>query len=86
MDNIEIIGFVAGVFTASSVLPQIIKSLRTKSTRDISISWSIINLIWQILWVVYWVFINSISLIIMSAINVIMNIIMIILEVMYGKK
>jgi len=80
----EIIGFVAGIFVAVSVLPQVIKSWKTKSTKDIAISWSIINLIGQILWIVYGVVIGSYALVIMSGITLVMNASMIILKLKYG--
>jgi MtN3 and saliva related transmembrane protein len=53
MNNVEFIGFLAGILVAISILPQVIKSWKTRSTKDVAISWSIINLIGQILWIVY---------------------------------
>lgn len=78
------IGFLAGIFVAVSTLPQIIKSWRTKSTKDIAIGWSIINLIGQILWLIYGVLLASPPLIIMSAITACMNISMITLKLRFG--
>ena len=82
--NNELIGFIAGTFVAVSVLPQIIKSWKTKSTKDIAISWSVINLIGQILWVYYGFFLGSYSLIVMSGISLVMNISMIVLKLKHG--
>jgi MtN3 and saliva related transmembrane protein len=84
MNNIELIGFIAGVFVAASLFPQVIKSWKTKSTRDISISWSIINLMGQILWLVYGVFINSVSLITMTALTFFMMLSIVILKLRFG--
>lgn len=80
----ELIGFIAGSLVAISVFPQVYKSWRTRSTRDISLSWSLINLAGQILWVVYGVVIGSYSLVIMSAITLLMNVSMIALKLKYG--
>ena len=82
--NNELIGFIAGTFVAVSVLPQIIKSWKTKSTKDIAISWSVINLIGQILWVYYGFLLGSYSLIVMSGISLVMNISMIVLKLKHG--
>lgn len=84
MASNELIGFVAGIFVAVSVLPQVVKSWKTRSTKDIAISWSIINLIGQLLWILYGVVIGSWSLVIMSAITTVMNISMIVLKLKYG--
>ncbi len=64
MNKVELIGFIAGMFVAISLFPQVIKSWKTKSTRDVALSWSIINLIGQMLWGIYGVYIDSASLII----------------------
>jgi MtN3 and saliva related transmembrane protein len=83
MNQIEFIGFIAGGLVAISLLPQLIRSWRTRSTKDIAISWSIINLVGQILWIIYGLSINSISLIIMSAISLGMSTAMIVLKVKF---
>ena len=80
----EITGFIAGIFVAVSVLPQVIKSWRTRSTKDIAISWSIINLIGQVLWIIYGITIASYALVIMSSITLVMNGSMIVLKLKYG--
>ncbi|EKE29953.1 MAG: hypothetical protein ACD_2C00073G0041 [uncultured bacterium (gcode 4)] len=83
MKSVEIIWFMAWILVAVSILPQIIKSWKTKSTKDISINWSILNLFWQILWIVYWVQLESYSLVVMSGIAMLMNMSMITLKVRY---
>ena len=80
----EILGFVAGSLVAISVFPQVYKSWKTKSTKDVAISWSLINLAGQMLWIVYGVVISSYSLIIMSSITLFMNVSMIVLKLKYG--
>ena len=84
MDKIELIGFVAGILVAISLLPQVIKSWKTRSTKDVALSWSIINLSGQILWIVYGVYISSTSLVVMSSIALVMNIFMITLKLRFG--
>ena len=82
--NIEIIGFLAGILVSLSVLPQVIKSWRTRSTKDVAISWSLINLAGQILWVVYGFYIDSTALMVMSGITLAMNVSMIYLKLKFG--
>ncbi len=84
MNNVELVGFIAGIFVATSLFPQVIKSLKTKSTKDISISYSIINLIGQLLWLTYGVLIGSISLIAMTALTFLMVLMILLLKIKYG--
>ena len=56
----EIIGHLAGFLVAVALTPQIIKVWRTKSTKDISIIWTLILMTGLLLWVTYAI-INSIT-------------------------
>lgn len=49
----EIIGLVGGFMTAIALLPQLFKAWKTKSTKDISLLWSLIFMVALFLWVVY---------------------------------
>ena len=84
MEIIELFGFVAGILVAISSLPQIIKSWKSKSTKDISISWLFINLTGQVLWISYGFLKDSLSLIIMSSVTFLMVISVLILKMRYG--
>ncbi len=84
MNSVELVGFTAGVFVASSLLPQVLKSWRSKSTRDISIAWSAINLIGQALWLTYGTLISSSSLIVMSGITFLMTLSIVYLKLKFG--
>ena len=84
MNQIELLGFAAGGLVAISLMPQVIKSWKTKSTKDLAISWTLINLGGQILWIIYGFYLNSISLIIMSSITLLMTLSLILLKVRFG--
>lgn len=49
----DLLGYVAGILVVISLLPQTIKSWRTKSTRDISLWRYIIYVVGLILWITY---------------------------------
>jgi MtN3 and saliva related transmembrane protein len=83
-NNIELLGYAAGIFVAISFMPQVIKSWKTKSTKDIAISLTILNLTGQILWTLYGIGINSISLIVMSSITLLMTFSLLVLKIKYG--
>ena len=81
--NPEVFGFAAGILGALSLFPQIQKSWRTKSTKDISLLWTLIHLSGQTLWTTYGYMIQSISLILMSSITWCLTIILIGLKLKY---
>ncbi|MCJ7571171.1 MAG: PQ-loop domain-containing transporter [Candidatus Thermoplasmatota archaeon] len=49
----EIIGFIAGFLVSIALLPQVIKTWRSKSSKNISLSWTIILMSGLFLWIVY---------------------------------
>ncbi|RLJ03696.1 MAG: hypothetical protein DRP14_04715, partial [Candidatus Aenigmatarchaeota archaeon] len=53
MNHIIFIGLIAGTLTTISLLPQIIKILKLKETRDISLLWCITIFTGIFLWVIY---------------------------------
>jgi MtN3 and saliva related transmembrane protein len=80
----EVIGFAAGSLIALSLVPQVIKSIKTRSTIDISLQWSLISVGGQILWLVYGITIGSTSLYVMSGVTLTMTLIMLWLKLRYG--
>lgn len=80
----ELLGFIAGSLVAISVLPQILKSSKTKHTKDISVSWGLISLTGQILWIVYGFMIDSYAILIMSSVTLAMAAWMLALKLRYG--
>ncbi len=59
MDYITIIGFGAAILTTIAFLPQVIKTWKTKSTRDISLGMFTLFTIGVFLWLVYGILIKS---------------------------
>ncbi len=56
---IELIGYAAGIFTLINMIPQVIKSYRTKSVEDVSFLMVLTYALSMMLWVTYAYFINS---------------------------
>jgi MtN3 and saliva related transmembrane protein len=53
MDLIFVIGVLAVITTGLRLLPQIVKSFKTKKVRDVSLLWEIIGGVSSILWLIY---------------------------------
>jgi len=80
MVNFELIGYLAGFIVAISLTPQLIKAWKTKSTKDISIAWTLIYLTGLSLWVFYGFGIGSFPLMITVTIEALMAISLLILK------
>jgi len=81
---LDILGYVAGMLVVISMLPQVIKSFRTKSTTDISIARSIIYAVGVILWTTYGIILQNSPLTVMNSVGAILGVIMLILKLKYG--
>ncbi len=74
MDSTQILGFIAGIFTGISLLPQLIKIIKEKKTEDIS-AWMLLILMGGLaLWISYGVLINNLPIIITNAFSLLINI------------
>jgi MtN3 and saliva related transmembrane protein len=67
MDAVTIIGLFAALFTTVSLLPQLIKVYKTKSTKDISTGMFSLFCGGVFLWFIYGVFINDFPIIIANS-------------------
>lgn len=60
MKHVNILGFVGGSILSATVLPQIYKSWKTKSTRDISWMTILLNMCGGVLYGIYGILIHSV--------------------------
>jgi len=67
MDTITIIGLIAALFTTVSILPQLIKVYKTKSTKDISTGMFTLFGVGVFLWFVYGVFVNDLPIMVANS-------------------
>ena len=64
MDYIEIIGLTAGAMGGVSLFPQVLKVIKTKSTKDISREMFLLLTVSIFLWLVYGILMNILPIII----------------------
>jgi len=85
MDTIQLVGFAAGILTASSLLPQLIKTLREKKAEDVSIGMLVVLLSGIILWIIYGVMRKDYPIIITNSFSFLLNVAMITLRLKYNR-
>jgi len=61
--NNEIVGIIAGALSCTTFLPQVIKTWKSKSTKDVSLTMFLIASAGTALWLIYGILINSFSII-----------------------
>ena len=83
MIYIDIIGFLAGALTTLALVPQAVKSWKTKHTKDVSLGWILILTIGIFLWVVYGILINSLPIIFANIFSSMLAVVVLILKIKY---
>ncbi len=83
MDFKNIIGYIAAFLSIFCLLPQVIKTWKTKSTGDISLAMYILGSLGAIFWVTYGVFLNSRQIILTNSIVLICFLLILIFKLKY---
>lgn len=77
------LGLIAGTLTSIASVPQLVKTLKTRHARDISIWQPVLLSIGVALWMVYGRLINDVPLMLANIIPLICNIMLTILKLRY---
>lgn len=72
MTYVTIIGLMAGTLTTISFFPQVIKTWRSKSAKDISLTMFLSFCFGVLLWLIYGILLKDIPIIISNAITLIL--------------
>jgi MtN3 and saliva related transmembrane protein len=84
MEVVNILGFVAGTLTTVSLLPQMIKTWRTKSAKDISLEMFCILAAGVLLWIIYGIRIMAYPIIICNSVSLAFIAMNIVLKIKYN--
>ncbi len=84
--NPNYIGIAAGIFTAASMLPQLVKIVREKKANDISIPMLLILITGLLLWIFYGIVKNDLPLIVTNAFSFLVNSLLVFFSLKYKKK
>lgn len=85
MTAAEILGYAAGALTAITFLPQVIKTWRDRSAKDISMTMFVIAFVNEVMWLVYGFMIDNLVIILTNTAMLFMSGAMIVLKLKYGK-
>ena len=82
---IDILGYVSATFTTIAFLPQIIKTIRIKSAKDVSMGMFVFFTTGVFLWIIYGVLTNTMPVLIANSVIFCLSLIQIILKIKYDK-
>ncbi len=71
-DPVILLGLVAGALTTGAFLPQVIKSWRSKSTRDVSLPMFVALCVGIVMWLVYGFLTADIPLIVANVVTLVL--------------
>jgi MtN3 and saliva related transmembrane protein len=86
MELVDILGYMAGTLVVISLLPQAIKSWKTKSAHDVSLLRYVIYIIGLILWITYAVIIKNMPVAVMNSLGLLLAVSILYLKLKYGMK
>ena len=83
MTGVDILGYAAGAITSLTFLPQVIKTWKEKSAKDISLLMFVIAAVNEVMWIAYGALLNNWVIILTNAIVLAMSLTMIYLKFRY---
>jgi MtN3 and saliva related transmembrane protein len=86
MDTTQLVGIAAGVLTAISMLPQLIKTIKEKKAEAISLKMLLVLVSGLILWLVYGILKNDLPIIATNGFSILINALMIFFRIRYKDK
>ena len=83
MQSGEMLGFAAGIITTLALLPQALKIMATRQTRDISLLWAVSMNVGIILWLCYGLAKNVLPMITANSVSFLLLFIILLFKVRY---
>ena len=81
----EVFGLVAGLFTTSSLVPQVIRVFKLRSAHEISLLFNILFLVGGLLWLFYGISYRLFPVIMWNILGVVLTSALFIAKLKYGK-
>ena len=80
------VGLVAGTLTSIAAIPQVIKTLKTRHVRDISVWQPLLLAFGVALWMMYGILIDDLPLIVANITPLICNVVLTGMKIRYGRE
>ena len=84
MDITTIIGLLAAAGTTFSYLPQALKTIRSKQTKDLSLGMYVILAIGILLWLIYGLLLQNLPIILANGVTIVFVLVILVLKIKGG--
>jgi len=84
MEPIVLVGYIAGMLTTVSFVPQVIKAWRMRETRDLSLAMLVLFSIGILLWTLYGFWTGSLPIIAANVITFVLVLMLLFLKIRYS--
>lgn len=84
MDSTTLLGLIAGALTTVSFFPQVVRTIRTRDTKSLSLGMYAIFVVGVALWIVYGVLLGKAPVIIANALTLVLSLIVLVCKLRWG--
>ena len=84
--TVELLGFVAAFCTTAAFVPQLVRVLRLRSARDVSLPTFVLFSVGVFLWLLYGFYIGSKPVIASNGVTLVLSVSILILKLRYGRE
>lgn len=81
--GVNVLGLVAGALTTIAFLPQLVKTWRTRSTRDISLTMFLLFSVGLLCWLIYGLLLHALPVILANGVTLLLALVILILKLRY---
>ena len=84
--NATWIGLAAGFLTSIAVIPQVVRTWRTRHARDISIWQPVILIIGMLLWLIYGLILHDLPLIAANSFSISCYLVLLVMKIIFDRR
>ncbi|MCL2485156.1 MAG: SemiSWEET transporter [Endomicrobia bacterium] len=85
MFSLKLIGYFAGFFSTIAFIPQVYKTWKSKSAKDVSMHMFVIFSLGVFLWLIYGITVNDLPIILTNCVILVLALTQVILKIKYDK-
>lgn len=83
MDSITLLGLLGGTLTTASFFPQVVKTIKTRSTKDVSLAMFLLLSVGITIWIIYGIKIGSVPVVVANSVSLVFSLVILTLKLVY---
>ena len=83
MDPVKLLGLVAGTLTTIAFVPQVVRTYRTRSAKDLSLNMFLIFCVGTICWLIYGILIRDVPVMIANSVTLVLAVVLLFFKFSY---